>query len=294
MSKVVTPKKFRLLPFIFTWLPRVFMLAIVVFAIFGPQYGGGWNGAVGISPPYQWPSAHHLLGTDELGRDVLARIAFGARVSLIIGLSSMAFCVVLGVLLGLAAAFGGKWQRTLIMRFTDAMFSFPSVLLAILVAGILITSNFGASGISGVLMASGILPVVIALSITSWPSYTRLTYTVSLALKEREFVAAAKAMGASDIYLALKHVMPQLSPLIAAVAMVDLGGFILAESSFSFLGIGVMPPYPSWGSMINTARDAMNSHPMWLVWPCLFLSLTIIALNFIGDDLQARLDRRES
>ncbi len=277
---------------IFIWIPRAYLVLLVLIAIFGTSVGGGWNGNIG--KPYVSSSSSHWLGTDALGRDEFARLAYGARISLGIGLSSLAICVIIGVGLGLAAAFGGKWVRGIIMRFTDVMFSFPDVLLAILLAGILMAHSSSDTGLLGQLMDSGILPVVVAISVTSWPSYCRLTYTQSLAIKELDFVEASRAMGAKRSYLAFRHVLPQIAPMIVAVGMVDLGGFILAESAFSFLGIGIMPPVPSWGSMINTARDAMSSYPLWLLWPCLFLSVTIIALNFVGDDIRNRLDKRSS
>lgn len=294
MTKALNRKSARRMSLtdIFIWIPRVFLIILVLVAIFGVHVGGGWNGALGT--PYAPSSAQHWLGTDALGRDEFARLAYGARISLCIGLSSLFICMATGVSLGLAAAFGNKWVRGSIMRFTDVMFSFPDVLLAILLAGILMSHNSSSNGLIGDLMNSGILPVVIAISVTSWPSYCRLTYTQSLSTKQREFVEASRAMGAGKAYLAFRHVLPQIAPMIIAVGMVDLGGFILAESSFSFLGIGIMPPVPSWGSMINSARDAMNAYPLWLLWPCIFLSLTIIALNFVGDDIRNRIDRRSS
>ena len=136
----------------------------------------------------------------------------------------------------------------------------------------------------------GMFPVIAALSITAWPGVARLVRTQVATLKDREFVIASKAIGASPWHVVLKHVLPQLWGILLAVSMVDLAGTILAESTLSFLGIGVQAPTRSWGSMVNNARGEMDSHPMLLLWPCLVLSLTIFSLNFVGDSLRAALD----
>ena len=284
-KRKVEVRRIHLLPL----LSLTFLILLIIFAIIGPKLGGGWNSAIGT--PYAAPSPKHLLGTDDLGRDELARLAYGARLSLCIGSFSLILTLLIGVTVGLTSTFAGTFVRNLLMRFTDAMFSFPDILLAILIAGVLQTKSFPSNEWYSPLFTSGILPVVIALSITSWPAYSRLVYTQSMALKEREFVVAAKAQGASRYYLAVKHVLPQLWALLAAIGTIDLAGFILAESSLSFLGIGVLPPEPSWGSMINTARENMQGHPLWLLWPCLILSLTIFALNFVGEWLRRELDK---
>jgi ABC-type dipeptide/oligopeptide/nickel transport system permease subunit len=267
-----------------------FLVLLVLFAVFGPLAGGGitetkWG-------TFEMPSSRHLLGTDELGRDVLARIAYGARVSLAVGLTVQVLALVIGVIAGMIGTFGPKWLSITVMRFTDGMFAFPDILLAILIIGLLESNSSFRGGVFGKVMESGFLPVVVALSITAWPSFARLTNTTATSLKDREFVVAAKALGAPPAYVIVRHVLPQMWGILLAVSMVELAGTILAEATLSFLGIGILPPYPSWGSMINLARDDMVSHPLWLLWPCLILSLTIFALNFVGDGLRAILDPR--
>jgi ABC-type dipeptide/oligopeptide/nickel transport system permease subunit len=185
----------------------------------------------------------------------------------------------MGVLVGVISAFAPKWIAVPLMRLTDGMFAFPDILLAILIIGIL---------------GPGILPVVVALSITGWPSIARLTKTQLATIKEREFVVAAKAAGAPTWYLVVKHLLPQMSGILLAVSMIELAGTILAESTLSFLGIGVQPPTPSWGGLINNARGQLNSNPTELIAPCLILSLTVFALNFIGDGLRAYFDPKSS
>jgi ABC-type dipeptide/oligopeptide/nickel transport system permease subunit len=212
-----------------------------------------------------------------MGQDILVRVMYGARVSLLIGLIVQGISLLLGITLGTLGVFAPKPIRTGLMRFTDAMFAFPDILLAILIIGI---------------KGPGWDAVIIALSITSWPSITRLVFTQVSTLKDREYVVAARAMGASSFYVVTRHILPQIWGILIAVSMVDLAGTILAESTLSFLGIGVQPPMPSWGSMINQARINMNSEPYQLVWPCVILSVTIFALNFVGDGLRARFDPR--
>jgi len=163
------------------------------------------------------------------------------------------------------------------------MFAFPDILLAILIIGVLGSSEVKFPG-------SSVLPVIVALSITGWSSITRLVVTQVATLKDREYVVAARAAGASTFYLVTRHILPQLSGILLAVSMIQIAGTILAESTLSFLGIGVQAPDPTWGSMINNARFEMNSHPLLLLWPCVILSLTIFSLNFVGDGLRAALD----
>ncbi len=260
------------------WLFRIgalYLIFLVIFAIFGPTIRYSYEEMV--AKPHLPPSGQFWLGTDEQGRDIFARLAYGARISLFIGFLVQGITVIIGTTMGILGAFAPKWIREPLMRLTDGMFAFPDILLAILVIGI-----FG----------SGLWPVVLALTINSWPSITRLIRNQAASLKDREFVVASKALGAPAFYIVRKHVLPQLTGILLAVSIVDLAGIILAESALSFLGIGVQAPDPSWGNMINTARLEMNSYPLQLVWPCTVLSLTIFALNFVGEGLRAILDPR--
>lgn len=260
------------------WLFRIgafYLILLVLFAIFGPSIRHSYEDMV--AKPHLPPSSEFWLGTDEQGRDIFARLAYGARISLFIGFLVQSITVILGTTIGTLGVFAPKWVREPLMRLTDGMFAFPDILLAILIIGI-----FG----------SGLWPVVLALTINSWPSITRLIRNQAASLKDREFVIASKALGAPAFYIVMKHVLPQLTGILLAVSVVDLAGIILAESALSFLGIGVQAPDPSWGNMINTARLEMNSYPLQLVWPCAILSLTIFALNFVGEGLRSILDPR--
>jgi ABC-type dipeptide/oligopeptide/nickel transport system permease subunit len=159
------------------------------------------------------------------------------------------------------------------------MFAFPDILLAILIVGIW-NARFGA--------------LIIALSITAWPAVARLSRTQIATIKDRDYVIATNALGASTWYLVRRHILPHLVGILLAVAMIDLAAVILAESALSFLGIGVQAPTPSWGGMIQKGRENMNSYPIMLLWPCLILSVTVFALNFVGDGLRALADPKSS
>jgi ABC-type dipeptide/oligopeptide/nickel transport system permease subunit len=259
------------------WSGIVYLTVLVLAAIFVPILGPD---PLKLGTPFlPAGTPGHLLGTDDLGRDIFSRLMAGARASLVIGLSVQAISLVVGITFGTLGVLGPKWLRNPVMRLTDAMFAFPDILLAILI--------IAAKG-------PGFDAVILALTITSWPTVTRLVFTQMSSLKDREYVVAAKAMGASTTYVVLKHILPQLWGILLAVSMVDLAGTILAESTLSFLGIGIQSPNPSWGSMIDKARLNMNSYPILLLWPCLMLSMTIFALNFVGDGLRARLDPRSN
>jgi len=220
-------------------------------------------------------SARYPFGTDEIGRDVLARVAGGARFSLMVALVVQLISLSVGVSMGVIGVFAPPAVSSPLMRFTDGMFAFPDILLAMLIVGI---------------RGPGFESVIVALSVTSWPSITRLVKTQMASLKDREYVVAARAGGASTAYLVTRHILPQLVGILLAVSIVDMAGTILAESTLSFLGIGIQSPNPSWGSMIDHFRSDMNSHPLALVWPCLVLSSTIFALNFVGDGMRSVLD----
>ena len=259
------------------------MVFLVLFAVFGPMIPTDGKSDPVFDPVGNthlgYGSKHAILGTDEIGRSFLQRIAYGARISLFIGFVVQGINLTFGVFIGVVSSFAPKWIAVPVMRLTDGMFAFPDILLAILIIGI---------------MGPGILPVVVALSITGWPSIARLTKTQLATIKEREFVVAAKAAGAPTTYLVMKHLLPQMSGILLAVSMIELAGTILAESTLSFLGIGVQLPTPSWGGLINNARTQYNSNPMELLAPCLILSLTIFSLNFIGDGLRAYFDPKSS
>ena len=230
------------------------------------------------------PSPTHRMGTDDLGRDVFSRLVFGVRISLGVAVAVEVVVVAVGLLVGLAAGFFGGWIDQLLMAWTNVMLSFPDVLLAILLLGTLGARDAGPF--------QSLQLVVLALGLTGWPPLARLVRGQVLSLRKREFVEAAESLGASPGRILVRHILPNLvSPVIVAVT-VDTAGVVLAEATLSFLGIGVQQPIPSWGRMINDALAYYRSSPLLLVFPSACLSLTVLALNFVGDGLRDALDPR--
>jgi len=222
-------------------------------------------------------SPGHWLGTDTLGRDIFSRMVYGTRVSMAVAGVVLLIAVTVGLTLGAIAGFYGGWTDMIIMRLTDVMFAFPDLLLAILIMGI---------------RGPGITNLFFALGIVSWPGMARLVRGQVLALKETEYVQAARSLGSVDARIIMRHLLPNvLSPVLVS-ATLSLAGVILAESSLSFLGIGIRPPYPSWGSMLNEMVTLLYSQPQLLVGPALILALTVLAFNFLGDGLRDALDPR--
>jgi peptide/nickel transport system permease protein len=227
-----------------------------------------------LRPPL---TAGHTLGTDEFGRDLLARLVWGARVSLTAGVLSAAAAMLIGVVLGVLGGFYTGWIETVIMRLTDILMAFPYVLLAIaIVAG----------------LGPGLRNAMVAIAIVGFPLYTRLVRGVVLSLREREFVEAARALGASDAVILGRHVLPHLlSPLIVAFSL-DVGAKILATAGLSFLGLGTQPPTADWGSMLATGRQFVILSPHVVLLPGLAIFVVVLALNLVGDALRDLLDPR--
>lgn len=281
------------------WLGAIYLIALVIFSFAVPAMrtaqlqppNAEYFDAVTapIDRPFLEAGGKYPLGTDELGRDVLARLAQGGRTSLIIGLTVQAIALILGLIVGTIGVYAPKWIREPVMRLTDAMFAFPDILLGMLLIGAFATASVGNPAVRAI-VEQGTIPVIAALACTAWPSIARLVRSQIASLKDREYVVSAKASGASTFYIVTRHVLPQIWGIMLAVSMVELAGTILAEATLSFLGIGIRPPNPSWGGMLNLARLNMQAHPAALLPPAIMLSVSIFALNFVGDGLRAKLD----
>jgi peptide/nickel transport system permease protein len=225
------------------------------------------------------PSWHHPMGTDELGRDVLSRIMVGTRISLQVAVVVLGFAVTFGTIVGAISGFFGGFVDEMLMRFTDMFLAFPAFVLAIAIA-----ASLGKS----------LTNTMIALSTVFWPWYARLVRGQVLAIREREFVDAARSVGLSPSRLLLKHILPNAISVVIIQVTLDVGYAVLATSSLSFIGLGAQPPLPEWGTMMSTARNYFRDAWWYITFPGIALTLTVFAFNVLGDGLQDALDPRSS
>jgi peptide/nickel transport system permease protein len=223
------------------------------------------------------PSAEHLFGTDEIGRDVLSRVVWGARASLLAGVVSVAISLAFGLPIGLLAGYAGGWVDGLISRITDAMLACPFLILAIALAAFLGPSLTNA---------------MIAIGISATPIFIRLTRAQVLSVKVEEYVEAARALGSSHLNIVLRHILPNIVPPLIVQATLAIAAAVIAEASLSFLGLGQQPPAPSWGSMLNTAKNYIDNAPWMAIWPGLSIFLLVLSFNLLGDGLRDALDPR--
>jgi peptide/nickel transport system permease protein len=224
------------------------------------------------------PSALHWFGTDELGRDVLARVIYGTRASLLAGVISVSIALSVGVPLGLLSGYRGGFIDALISRITDAMLACPFLILAIALAAFLGPSLGNA---------------MIAIGVTATPIFVRLTRGQVMSVKVEDYVEAARAMGNPRWRIALFHILPNIMPALLVQATLSVAAAIIAEAALSFLGLGQQPPSPSWGSMLNAAQRFLTNAPWMAIWPGLAIFLVVLSLNLVGDGLRDALDPRE-
>ncbi len=247
--------------------------------------------AVDLFAIKQPPSAEHPLGTDELGRDLLVRLLYGGQVSLLVGLSAAVFAALIGTAVGLLAGYHGGLLDAFLMRTADSVIALPLLPLLIVLAAIDLTKL----GLPPALAASeevSLYRIVILITLVGWTTVARLVRGSTLSVREREFVRAARALGAGSSRIMLVHILPNVvSPIIVATTL-SIGTIILLESVLSFLGLGIQPPIASWGNMLTGAQELIWDAPMLAVWPGLLIFLTVMAFNFLGDGLQDALDPR--
>ncbi|MDQ4045132.1 MAG: ABC transporter permease subunit [Chloroflexota bacterium] len=223
------------------------------------------------------PSGDHLLGTDPLGRDVLSRLLFGARWSLGASATAAVLIVTLGLAVGVVAGYVGGWIDQLLMRIVDLLLGFPSLILALAIAGAL---------------GPGIENVLLGLVVVWWVDYARIVRGLVLTLREREFVEAARALGCSPFHVMRRHLLPHVFPPILILATIEMGSLILALAGLNFLGLGVQPPTPEWGAMINEGRRYLGTAPHLMLYPGLAITTVVIGFNLLGDGLRDVLDPR--
>ncbi|HVJ55618.1 MAG TPA: ABC transporter permease [Aliidongia sp.] len=224
------------------------------------------------------PSAAHWLGTDELGRDMLSRIIWGARASLLAGVVSVMIALVLGVPAGLMAGYAGGWVEGAVMRFVDAMLAIPFLILAIAMATFLGPSLANA---------------MVAIGFAAMPAYIRLTRGQVISAKHEDYVEAARALGNPPLRIAVRHILPNVMPPILVQASLTIAGAIIAEAALSFLGLGQQPPQPSWGSMLNSARSFLSQAPWMALSPGAAIFFVVLAFNMLGDGLRDALDPKD-
>jgi len=258
----------------------VFMILVVIMAVFAPWLGTIDPTKTSLMDSLKPPSSAHWLGTDLSGRDVWSRIAYAARASLIAGVVSTLIASVIAVILGTVSGYYGGIIDNVIMRVTDVIMCIPDLIIIMALVSVL---------------GPGLLNVVIAIGILGWTGKTRLLRAQILAVREKEYVTAARCSGASNRRIMLRHILPNsFSPLLVADTL-SVAGAILTEASLSFLGFGILPPSPSWGEMLNAARSFTRLQENPWIWmpPGIMILLTVLAINFIGDGLRDSLDPRQ-
>ena len=259
-------------------LPRiafVTLLLIILAATFAPMISPYDPIKPDFAAARQPPSARHALGTDDIGRDMLARILVGARVSLLAALVPLSISIIVGVPLGLFSGLIKGWTDDIIMRFLDALMAFPRIVLIIAIAGLLGPS------LSNALVAIGIVGIA---------PLARLTRGLTLSAGEDDYVLAARALGASNWRVMMAHILPNITAAIIVTVSLDIGGIILAEATLSFLGLGIQPPNPSWGSMVAVGNRYLQTAPWISLVPGTAIFLTVMSINLLGDGLRDALD----
>ncbi len=255
---------------VFFWTAVGLLALVVAGAVFAPWLSPADPRAVDLAGSLEGPSAAHPLGQDRLGRDVLAGILYGGRVSLCVGL-------VVGTVVGFVSGWAGGWVDELVMRVVDVLLAFPGILLAIALAGVL---------------GPSLRNVILALSLLGWVGFARLVRGEVLSLRTREFVAASRALGAGPVRIAVRHVLPNLAGVLSVQATFSVAATVLAESSLSFLGLGPQD-VPTWGGMLSQGVDYLLFAPHLALFPGLAIMATVLGINVLGDRIRDRLDPRE-
>ena len=254
----------------------VILVLVAIFADFIAPYGIDDQN---LSVAFQAPSNEFILGTDNFGRDIFSRIVYGSRISLIVGVISVGIALIVGSTVGIVAGFVGGLVDTILMRIIDLLMSIPSILMAISIVAAL---------------GPSLRNVMIAVGISSIPSYARLTRSVVLSLKELQFIEAARAMGTGSFAVIVRHIVPNsLAPIIVQATM-GVAGAILSAAGLGFIGLGIQPPTPEWGAMLNAGRHYIRDFPHMITFPGVAIMITIFSLNLLGDGLRDALDPKLS
>jgi len=255
----------------------VVVLSLFFIAIFAPFLSPSDPNAINVKHILEPPSLEHPFGTDDLGRDIFSRVLWGSRISLSVGFVAVGIATIIGVILGALSGYYGSWIDRVIMRFVDIMLSIPTFFLLLAVIAFLEPSIWN---------------IMIVIGLTSWMGVARLVRAEVLSTREREFVLAAKAIGASDLRIIFKHILPNSMAPVLVSTVLGIAGAILVESALSFLGIGVQPPTPSWGNILTAGKDNIEI-AWWLsVFPGLAILVTVLSYNLLGEGIRDSIDPR--
>jgi peptide/nickel transport system permease protein len=259
-------------------LGLLLLLLFTVAAIFAPWLAPQDPAQLDLTGRLMSPSPAHWFGTDELGRDILSRTVYGARISLIVAVSVVGLSLAAGLIVGCLAGFYGGWTDTVLNVYvSNAFLALPGILLAIAFVAFL---------------GPGLFNLILALAISGWVGYARLIRAQVMAVKEREFVEAARALGATDLRILCRHILPNILQPLVVQAAIGMAGAVLAEATLSFLGLGIPQPAASWGSMLNDARSHLFDSPHLVFFPAMAVMLCVLSFNFIGDALRDTMDPR--
>ena len=251
------------------------MIIIVLVAIFAPWLAPDDAFTSNMTQALQAPSSHHLFGTDKLGRDVLSRVIYGTQLSLFMGVSIVVIMVSIGTVIGAVAGYFGGKIEIILMRLADIMLSFPGVVLAIAIAGIL---------------GGSIVNTIIALSVVGWAKYARLVRSMTLKVRGEEYVTAAVMMGASTSTIIRRHIIPNILPLVVTTGALDIGAIMIEVAGLSFLGFGAQPPTPEWGLMLNEGRQYLQTSPWLMAFPGMSILIVVAIFNLWSDSLRDVVD----
>ncbi|MCK9405158.1 MAG: ABC transporter permease [Methanothrix sp.] len=251
------------------------LVLLISIAVLAPYIAPYDPDAIEISRRLQWPNQDHLLGTDKFGRDVLSRIIFGARLSLLMPAIIVVISLTIGTTVGLLSGFKGGLVDSLLMRVVDIKSSFPGLLLTLAIIGML---------------GPGLFNAVIAMSISGWTGYARIIRGMTLSFREMEFIEAAKCLGASDRYILIKHILPNVVSPVVLLATLNMAGAILSLAGLGFLGLGAQPPTAEWGSMLSDSQGLIFSAPYLIFIPGIAIMITVLAFNLLGDGLRDAMD----
>jgi peptide/nickel transport system permease protein len=245
-----------------------------------------------LTAKYTPPNSQYLLGTDRLGRDIMARVIYGGQISLMIGISAVAISITIGTLVGLVSGYFGGWIDAILMRLVEALLAIPTLVLLIVIQPALIKNAQVSMNIFGRNLSVTVLAIVVIIGVFSWLGLSRIVRSMVLSLKEQEFVTAARMVGASDFRIIITHILPNCIAPIVVAATLGVGGAIVTETALGFLGFGVQEPTATWGNILSGARQFVDKYP-W-IWgaPGLLITLTVLSINFIGDGLRDALDPR--